>query len=766
MEERSAVNQESLRLGYTSDKACTEKENKENEMDNEPLHAGLHFRENLEKRSVGIKEEDCEWEYVQLSQDVKVEDCEFWENGIKEESKHGSLDIQKNETVIDVKEEDIKLESVSQYVFSERTGFGFTPSSHQSIHMKSEGLESDMNRTGKKICSSLSGEGIYEFTELTEEKRKEIMQPSPAQQAIKRALMLISDDESESDAEACNGEADDEQNEAVLSDISDSSDPKYYEKDLVDGQNLDEEEDEDEGWRAAAQATSPETPSYKSKSGLVWSSSEPPPMKYTAYNRCQTKEGPCGNAAQVESAMEALLCFIDNDMLRMMIENTNKYAQYYLQSKGKDSNSWTPIDDTEMMAVIGVLYLLAVYRAKNESVRSLWSSGVSGRPVFRAAFSINRFEQIMAFLRFDDWETCLTMKATDKFAPFQSFWSAFIENCKKNYVVGDYVTIGEQLIPFRGRCSFRQFMPSKPDKYGLKLFLMCDVATSYTFNGMPYVGHEGTRRCTGLAEFVVNKLVEPIHNSGINVTIDKWFTSARLAGDLLSKHLTLLGTVRRNKTEVPREFLPSKTRGLGSSLFGFCRKMTMVSYVPKKNKADILLSSLHQKKEIDQGSRKPIIILDYNKTKDAVDRVNSLCQCYSVQKRTKRWPLVYFFNCLNLAGINALVVFLSKFPDWEARHTIKRRIFLEKLGLQLLRPWLERRIQLSRLPRATQTALKICGVEKVKPVIVEETPKKRRRCHICPASLGRKTVDCCSVCLQPCCNDHKTVTVVCDCCAE
>lgn len=119
----------------------------------------------------------------------------------------------------------------------------------------------------------------------------------------------------------------------------------------------------------------------------------------------------------------------------------------------------------------------------------------------------------------------------------------------------------------------------------------------------------------------------------------------------------------------------------------------MVSYVPKRNKAVVILSSTHDKKEVDEVSGKPVMILDYNKTKGAVDRVDQLCHTYSVQRRTKRWPLAYFYNCLNLAAINAQVVFVAKFPGWEAASPHRRRIFLENLGLQLLRPWMQERAQ-------------------------------------------------------------------------
>ena len=34
-------------------------------------------------------------------------------------------------------------------------------------------------------------------------------------------------------------------------------------------------------------------------------------------------------------------------------------------------------------------------------------------------------------------------------------------------------------------------MLKKLDKYGLKLFLLCDCLAGYTFNGVPYIGRQG-----------------------------------------------------------------------------------------------------------------------------------------------------------------------------------------------------------------------------------------------------------------------------------
>ena len=54
---------------------------------------------------------------------------------------------------------------------------------------------------------------------------------------------------------------------------------------------------------------------------------------------------------------------------------------------------------------------------------------------------------------------------------------------------------------------FPPIYAKKPDKYGMKLFLMCDCTLGYTFNGLPYTGREGDTRRVGLVD-MLSKLFE------------------------------------------------------------------------------------------------------------------------------------------------------------------------------------------------------------------------------------------------------------------
>ena len=131
----------------------------------------------------------------------------------------------------------------------------------------------------------------------------------------------------------------------------------------------------------------------------------------------------------------------------------------------------------------------------------------------------------------------------------------------KYYIPGDNVIVDEQLIPFRGRVPFKQQMPSKPDKYGMKMWWLCDLENFYPLNGIPYLGKEGKDRAVGLSSKVVQDLVVKYKNSSRNMTCDNWFTDLSLAPTLYSSKLTNFGTVRKNKRFIPAEFLPArKTR--------------------------------------------------------------------------------------------------------------------------------------------------------------------------------------------------------------
>ena len=268
--------------------------------------------------------------------------------------------------------------------------------------------------------------------------------------------------------------------------------------------------------------------------------------------------------------------------------------------------------------------------------------------------------------------------------------------CRNNYKVGRQVCMDEQLVVFRGHCPFRVYIPSKPDKYGMKVWACCDVDSAYITNFVLYTGITGRGCEVGQGSRVVLQMTEHRSGSGRGCTVDNFFTSSDLAHSMLNRQITLCGTVKKNRRFLPPAILDVHSRPVQSSKFVFHDDMTLVSYVPKKKKNVVLLSTQHHDAEVheDREDKKPEIILHYNRTKGAVDTLDKLLRTYSCQRKCRRWPQVFFGNLVDIAAYNAFVIFLFCFPEFMERKSYRRRLYLEKLAFELSAalPALENRI--------------------------------------------------------------------------
>lgn len=278
-----------------------------------------------------------------------------------------------------------------------------------------------------------------------------------------------------------------------------------------------------------------------------------------------------------------------------------------------------------------------------------------------------RFEILKACLRFDDSNTRVQRRTIDKAAPISEIFSQSVSNSQKAYCLIEYATMDEILVPFRGRCSFKVYMPKKPHKYSIKIRCLCDAKTSYLYNAYIYTGKDLDGVGLSQQELQLQKptqtvvcLSKPIQGTNKNITSDNFFTSLECVDVLNQNGLTQVGTMRKDKLAIPKELLADKTRPIGSSIHAFHNQITLVSYVPQKNRAVVLISSsMHHSVAVDEEKQKPEIICFYNKTKCGVDLIDMKCSIYGSNKRTCRWPLAIFYRMLNMGTANAYILFLS-----------------------------------------------------------------------------------------------------------
>ncbi|CAG5996995.1 unnamed protein product, partial [Menidia menidia] len=294
----------------------------------------------------------------------------------------------------------------------------------------------------------------------------------------------------------------------------------------------------------------------------------------------------------------------------------------------------------ELMAFICITIMRGIFKVP--SLPDCWSKNL-GSPHIIETMSRGRFQNIMHHLRFDDRDTRSERVQTDRFAAISNIRGLFVTNCITSYIPGQHITIDEQLFP---KLQLNQTS------------LACDLKTKYVCNILPYLGKDPTRpRGERVSESVVMRLMEPFLDKGRNVTTDNFFTSLSLAKRLLSRNTTILGTVNRIRQEIPPSTRQMHRDEFTTQVFS-STGATLTAYAPKRKKTVYVLSSMHSTIETQKTTKKkPNTITLYNTTKCGVDIMDQMVREYTVRAGTRRWPVAVFYNMIDIAALNAHVLY-------------------------------------------------------------------------------------------------------------
>ena len=467
-----------------------------------------------------------------------------------------------------------------------------------------------------------------------------------------------------------------------------------------------------------------EQPSFIGKDGTRWMKAGGNDVgRYPAQNVFNGRSGVTSYCRNIETPADAWRLLIDEGCIRHIIECTNDAAN-------ATCPGWS-CSEEEMEKFIGLLYLRGVMNQRNFPLDLLWSKEM-GSAAFSSTMPRDRFRSIKEHLRFDKKSTRQQRLAQDKFCLISFIMNRFVENAMKSYNPEPSMTVDEQLFPTKARCKFTQYMAQKPDKFGIKFWILAEVDSKYCYNIIPYLGKE-EGRTAGLATHVVLKLVEPLHGKGYNITTDNFFTNKDLAEELLKRRLSLVGTVRLNRRELP----PLQNIGLHDSVFLQSGHIHLTQYKAKANKNVVMLSTLHRgTRRESEGKRKPETVIYYNHNKFGVDMLDSMCRQMSTKSGTRRWPVAVFFNILDIAGINAWILFRKK-----TGRNVNRRQFLLELSKEL------------RQQRESEEAAESTPVRSL---------SQRTNCRVKTNCQRNRTVNICVKCDRPVCGSCSVH--VCDLC--
>lgn len=466
--------------------------------------------------------------------------------------------------------------------------------------------------------------------------------------------------------------------------------------------------------------------------------------------------------------LDFFLYFISFEFVSAICTQINKYFTFLTEKMTTVPMRlirWKPIEPPEFYCFLACSLLMP--RSKKLAVNEYWSKDpLLQTPIFSDIMARDRYKVILRLLHFSD----NSATSQDILVKIRMI----VEHTKKKFreavVPFENLVIDESLLLFKGRLRFKQYIPNKRSRFGIKIFVLCDVQTNYILDYIVYTG-AATEIESGNADWgksgdVVVSLLLPYLNKGHTIYLDNWYSSPTLFLWLHEKCTNATGTVRKNRKHLPP--LPDKLKK-GEIQFKSCGTLLALKWMDTKEVW--MLSTIDgpefvqtEKKDHKTGQNKvkPTCVVSYNKSMGAVDRTDMILSSVQCIRKTMKWYKKVFFHLTDLCVLNAKTIF--------EMHK-KEKIPQAKFHLEIIRQLLEKfhsptsKTQMPRTP-TQDSPFRLQNKEGHYPGFLGATEKKeipQRRCVVCAAHSQRKMtrIRCkkCEValCMVPCFEKYHTL---------
>ena len=234
---------------------------------------------------------------------------------------------------------------------------------------------------------------------------------------------------------------------------------------------------------------------------------------------------------------------------------TNRYSKLGLPQQ-RHARPWHDVTVEDMKAFVGLLITMGILRLPRLEMYWQTESSLLQIPGVSSLISRIQFEQIWRYLHLADNSQD---NKTDKLFKVRHFVDLVTAQFSENYTLHQPVTIDEAMIPYKGRLSFKQYIKSKPTKWGIKVFVLSDATNGYVYRLQIYTGKnlESTVEA-GLSSRVLIELMTEL--DGHQLYTDNYYTSPGVYTQLYENGINCCGTVRTNRRGFPKELIKTKTK--------------------------------------------------------------------------------------------------------------------------------------------------------------------------------------------------------------
>ena len=370
-----------------------------------------------------------------------------------------------------------------------------------------------------------------------------------------------------------------------------------------------------------------------------------------------------------------------------------------------------------------------------------------GNEAIQNIMTRTRFQAILQNLHFADNQEKDNSDKTFKIQPIIQHFNKVFPATLGN---STHQSIDEHMCKFKSKSSMKQYIKSKPIKWGFKYWYRCDSSSGYVYQLELYQGRKATTELN-LGKSVVLEFCKPLRDSYCYIFFDNYFNSPMLIQKLHEQGLYGLGTVRSNRKHLP-EMKKDKDMNRGDHQIKFCKNIACIKWMDNKsvflvgsNLEEIVSISNVQRRQKGSATKMnvscPTAIKVYNAHMGGVDLMDQLQSVYRLDRRSKfRFYLRLFFDLFDVACVNSYIIY-TNFGNKELRlKDYKLLIASNMIGL-----FVSRKISFpnSRPSKRSRQSLQGPDPPSHMPIFLET----RHRCTVCSSKgIESRTFISCSTC--------------------
>lgn len=354
--------------------------------------------------------------------------------------------------------------------------------------------------------------------------------------------------------------------------------------------------------------------------------------------------------------------FFDQELMNKIVAETNIYNETIEKNEKsttrKHQKAWTDVNVDEMYSFFALCMLMAA--VKKGRIKDYWSTDhLIATPIFGEVMPRDRFLAIMKALHFNDNENQPAGDRLFKIQPVVHHMNRKFRSCINPY---QNLCIDESLMPWKGRLVFKQYLPKKRHRFGVKIFVICDCTTGIVLGFIIYIGSETEIedwKDLGISGSVVMTMMNSYMDKGHNLYVDNWYTGVKLFEELHKRDTGACGTIKNNRSGFPK----FETLQKGESVYKHTENLLATKW---KDKRDVhMLTSIqkdglgstgklhHKTKEI---IKKPLSVIAYNSNMGSVDKSDMQLSFVECIRKTIKWYKKFFFHLLDLSVLNSSIL--------------------------------------------------------------------------------------------------------------